>query len=97
LAHRALVAYPALINPESPVYLASYLDGNVTQLRILARRLIKKHELLYALSGTTATDSLTPDSGLSSIEVAGDKKGRLLVGPIRFVNSDCKPNAAVRE
>lgn len=95
--NRALNAYPAILFPFSPVELKSSREGDISQMRVVAKVRIESGEKIYQLFGIMAADNDTEHSMLSAISKrhSGGLEPRLLVGPIRFINSDCKPNAYV--
>lgn len=93
---RGLLAYTTM-HERSPVYLDSYVQENVRQLRVLARTDIQEGELLYSLIGTVADDAVAEHSHLSAILGGPEQQDiHVLTGPLRFINSDCNPNAHVR-
>lgn len=71
--------------------------ANAKEFNVVAKTDISKGEVLVELSGVMASDFDEEHSHLSEV-TAHDKQrgpkgvGRLLVGPIRFVNHDCKLN-----
>ncbi len=61
---------------------------------IFARRDLEACEVLYELVGLIPEDTRASHSQLSEImphqsQVVNARKGRILFGPIRFVNHDC--------
>lgn len=97
ISNRALVAYSRILLEDSPVYLSYSFGEHSSDLRIVTKRKITAGEQLRVLSGTRATDDKTEHSQLSAVRISSLKKDFLLTGPIRFVNSDCNPNADVRD
>lgn len=74
--------------------MARSIENDVLEMRVLARRGIESGQIIYPLFAVIANDSKADHTRLSEIYV--DSKRRVMTGPIRFINSDCKPNAEVR-
>ena len=96
-ARRCITAYTMVINPVSPIKLIQRPIGpnGPRGFGITARRFIQKGEYLYELPGMIAkTSRPNIQSNLSVIiphtRQEQGSEGRVLFGPLRFVNHLCE-------
>ncbi|KAJ7467347.1 hypothetical protein B0H11DRAFT_2306404 [Mycena galericulata] len=93
--HRAFRAYIVVIAPWSVVRLKVSPMG-ATQTRgfgVEAVLDLEENEFIYELSGLLSTDLDAEHTELSKTTSPEDGIERIIFGPIRFLNHDCKPNA----
>lgn len=90
-----------LLHPDSGIrVLRSNFDTTQPgEFGVQARRKILAENFISELFGLMAIDVDTPHTKLSEINPASDQEGpskpRLLAGPMRLANHDCKPNVEV--
>ncbi|KAJ7876650.1 hypothetical protein B0H13DRAFT_1472229, partial [Mycena leptocephala] len=91
---RCFDAYCVLQAPWSAVKLKVLSMGsNLTRgFGIVASVPLLSGEYIYELMGLMSSDGNAKHTRLSEIEAAGNTV-RILCGPLRMVNRDCKPNA----
>ena len=71
------------------------MGSNLTRgFGIVASVPLLSGEYIYELMGLMSSDGNAKHTRLSEIEAAGNTV-RILCGPLRMVNHDCKPNAEV--
>ncbi|KAL9132051.1 MAG: hypothetical protein Q9217_000179 [Psora testacea] len=98
--HKHLTGYAKLWSPDCPIMVSTTNRYNVTafEAAVVAKRDIRKGELLQHLCGILGEiKGAASPSAVSStmIRTMKAEKSReyLLLGPVRFVNHDCKANA----
>jgi hypothetical protein len=94
---RCLTAYSMVINPLSPVKLIQRVvgPGGPRGFGIVARRFIQEKEYIYELPGMIAKNARPRIQSRLSIITPHYRQnqgseGRILFGPLRFVNHICK-------